>query len=47
MTIITGRDRIIFVVLGLRGKGFWERRKQKLQEVKSNLRPKNSTVNQR
>ena len=46
VTIITGRDRIIFVVLGLRGKGFWERRKQKLQEVKSNLRVKNSTVNQ-
>ena len=46
VTIITGRDRIIFVVLGLRGKGFWERRKQKLQEVKSNLRVKSSTVNQ-
>ena len=43
VTIVTGRDRIIFVVLGLRGKGFWERRKQKIQEVKSNLsRPRDS-----
>ena len=37
VSIVTGRDRIMFVILGLRGKGFWDRRKQKLQEVKSNL----------
>lgn len=52
VTIITGRDRIIFVVLGLHGKGFWERRKQKLKDMKSNLRSKGSlnsgdAVNQR
>ena len=37
VTIITGRDRIIFVILGLRGKGFWERRRQNLQ-VKGKLK---------
>ena len=37
VTIVTGRDRIVFVLLGLRGKGFWERRRQHLEQVKENL----------
>ena len=40
VTIVTGRDRIIFVLLGLRGKGFWERRRQLLEQVKVNLKTK-------
>ena len=44
VSIVTGRDRIMFVVLGLRGKGFWDRRKQKLQEVKSNLQKRSANL---
>lgn len=44
VTIVTGRDRIIFVLLGLRGKGFWERRRQHLELVKENLKAKRPTV---
>ena len=32
VTIITGRDRIISVILGIRGKGFWERRLKHLDK---------------
>ncbi len=42
VSIVTGRDRIMFVILGLRGKGFWDRRKQKLQAVRDNLQKRNS-----
>ena len=38
VTIITGRDRIICVILGVRGKGFWERRRQHLEQVKEKLK---------
>lgn len=40
VTIVTGRDRIVFVLLGLRGKGFWERRRQRIEQVKENLKSK-------
>ena len=30
VTIITGRDRIISIILGIKSKGFWERQREKL-----------------